>query len=301
MDLSVTKVMKVMHNLPPLNALKAFEATARLLSFTKAAQELNVTRAAVSQQVKSLEHYLDAVLIERRGTQLRLTPAAYDYLPVVSQLFIGLSTTTEHLFTRQRHQQLCLHVAHSFCMQWLMPRLADFRRQHPQISYKLTTTANALPNSSAIADVEVINGYGDWQTEELQRLTIERWIVVASPGFLRLNPINSLAELAHAPRLATGGYRETWQHWFEYHGYQQNISRLVAEFDHSMLAIEAAVNQMGVALVRDLLVEDHLRQGILVQVGQWYMPTEGAHYLLCRNTHKPAANLFCEWLKNSVS
>lgn len=90
-----------MQNLPPLNSLKAFEATARLRSFTKAAEELNVTRAAVSQQVKSLEMYLDATLFERNGAQLILTQAVRDYLPVVSNVFQSLSAATQHLFSRQ--------------------------------------------------------------------------------------------------------------------------------------------------------------------------------------------------------
>ena len=95
-------------------------------SFTKAAEELNVTRAAVSQQVKSLEVYLDATLFERNGAQLNLTQAAHEYLPVVSHVFQSLSAATQHLFSRQQQAQLTLHVAHSFCSQWLMPRLADF-------------------------------------------------------------------------------------------------------------------------------------------------------------------------------
>ncbi|MED5505108.1 MAG: LysR family transcriptional regulator, partial [Pseudomonadota bacterium] len=177
-----------MQNLPPLNSLKAFEATARLQSFTKAAEELNVTRAAVSQQVKSLEVYLDATLFERNGAQLNLTQAAHGYLPVVSHVFQSLSAATQHLFSRQQQAQLTLHVAHSFCTQWLMPRLADFHRQHPKISFKVSTTANAMPSNSDIADVEIINGYGEWQSQQAIQLTRENWIVVASPGFLHLNP-----------------------------------------------------------------------------------------------------------------
>lgn len=172
-----------MQNLPPLNALKAFEATARLRSFTKAAKELNVTRAAVSQQVKSLELQLNAILFERNGAQLLLTQAAQAYLPVVSQTLQMLSVATQHLFARQKNTQLTLHVAHSFCSQWLMPRLADFHRQHPDVVVKISTTANTVPNASAIADVEIINGYGDWQSEQAVQLTQENWIVVASPGF----------------------------------------------------------------------------------------------------------------------
>lgn len=289
-----------MQNLPPLNSLKAFEATARLQSFTKAAEELNVTRAAVSQQVKSLEAYLDATLFERNGAQLNLTQAAHEYLPVVSHVFQSLSAATQHLFSRQQQAQLTLHVAHSFCSQWLMPRLADFHRQHPKISFKVSTTANAMPSNSDIADVEIINGYGEWQSQKAIQLTRENWIVVASPGFLHLNPVRDLADLTRLPKLATGGYQETWQCWLEQQGYQGTSIKLTGEFEHSLLAIEAAVNQLGVLLVRDLLVEDHLQQGTLVKVGEWSMPSRGSHYMIIRDEEKPHVKAFVDWIMQSL-
>ncbi|CAE6938737.1 Bacterial regulatory helix-turn-helix protein [Vibrio sp. B1FIG11] len=289
-----------MQNLPPLNSLKAFEATARLQSFTKAAEELNVTRAAVSQQVKSLEAYLDATLFERNGAQLNLTQAAHEYLPVVSHVFQSLSAATQHLFSRQQQAQLTLHVAHSFCSQWLMPRLADFHRQHPKISFKVSTTANAMPSNSDIADVEIINGYGEWQSQKAIQLTRENWIVVASPGFLNLNPVRDLADLTRLPKLATGGYQETWQCWLEQQGYQGTSIKLTGEFEHSLLAIEAAVNQLGVLLVRDLLVEDHFQQGTLVKVGEWSMPSRGAHYMIIRDEEKPHVKAFVDWIMQSL-
>ncbi|YCO01374.1 LysR substrate-binding domain-containing protein [Vibrio sp. VNB-15] len=289
-----------MQNLPPLNSLKAFEATARLQSFTKAAEELNVTRAAVSQQVKSLEVYLDATLFERNGAQLNLTQAAHEYLPVVSHVFQSLSAATQHLFSRQKQAQLTLHVAHSFCSQWLMPRLADFHRQYPEVSFKISTTANAVPSNSDIADVEIINGYGNWHSQQAVQLTQENWIVVASPGFLYLNPIANLSQLAHAATLATSGYQETWQSWLAYQGYQGKLPRLTAEFEHSLLAIEAAINQLGVLLVRDLLVEDHLQQGTLVRIGEWSMPSRGAHHMIVKNEEKPHVKAFTKWLLHSL-
>lgn len=289
-----------MQNLPPLNSLKAFEATARLQSFTKAAEELNVTRAAVSQQVKSLEVYLDATLFERNGAQLNLTQAAHGYLPVVSHVFQSLSAATQHLFSRQQQAQLTLHVAHSFCSQWLMPRLADFHRQHPKISFKVSTTANAMPSNSDIADVEIINGYGEWQSQQAIQLTRENWIVVASPGFLHLNPVRDLADLIRLPKLATGGYQETWQCWLGQQGYQGTSIKLTGEFEHSLLAIEAAVNQLGVLLVRDLLVEDHLQQGTLVKVGEWSMPSRGAHHMIIRDEEKPHVKAFVDWVMQSL-
>ncbi|EIU7058201.1 LysR substrate-binding domain-containing protein [Vibrio vulnificus] len=285
-----------MQNLPPLNALKAFEAAARMQSFTKAAEELNVTRAAVSQQVKALESLLEAVLFERHGAQLVLTEAARDYLPVVSNLFQQLAVTTDQLFNRRQNGQLVLHVAHSFCLQWLLPRLGDFRRRYPQWPLKISTTSNTLPDNSATADVEIINGYGDWQYDQVTKLTEENWILVASPGFLQLNPIATLDDLINVPRLATSGYVETWPRWFDYHEISAACGKMALEFDHSTLSIEAAVHQLGVLLVRDLLVDDHLRQGSLVQVGGWSMPSAGAHHLIVRNADKPQVDAFVHWL-----
>ncbi|EJU9867949.1 LysR family transcriptional regulator [Vibrio vulnificus] len=285
-----------MQNLPPLNALKAFEAAARLQSFTKAAEELNVTRAAVSQQVKALESQLEAVLFERHGAQLVLTEAARDYLPVVSNLFQQLAVTTDQLFNRRQNGQLVLHVAHSFCLQWLLPRLGDFRRRYPQWPLKISTTSNTLPDNSATADVEIINGYGDWQYDQVTKLTEENWILVASPGFLQLNPIATLDDLINVPLLATSGYVETWPRWFDYHEISAACGKMALEFDHSTLSIEAAVHQLGVLLVRDLLVDDHLRQGSLVQVGGWSMPSAGAHHLIVRNADKPQVDAFVHWL-----
>ncbi|EHI9300062.1 LysR family transcriptional regulator [Vibrio vulnificus] len=285
-----------MQNLPPLNALKAFEAAARMQSFTKAAEELNVTRAAVSQQVKALESQLEAVLFERHGAQLVLTEAARDYLPVVSNLFQQLAVTTDQLFNRRQNGQLVLHVAHSFCLQWLLPRLGDFRCRYPQWPLKISTTSNTLPDNSATADVEIINGYGDWQYDQVTKLTEENWILVASPGFLQLNPIATLDDLINVPRLATSGYVETWPRWFDYHEISAACGKMALEFDHSTLSIEAAVHQLGVLLVRDLLVDDHLRQGSLVQVGGWSMPSAGAHHLIVRNADKPQVDAFVHWL-----
>lgn len=289
-----------MQSLPPLNLLRAFEATARLQSFTKAAEELNVTRAAVSQQVKSLELQLNATLFERKDTHLTLTSSAKEYWPVVNHVLQTLSTSTHHLFTRPQNKQITLHVAHSFCSQWLMPRLADFQRQFPDVSFKISTTANTVPNASAIADIEIINGDGGWQEQQAIQLTQENWIVVASPGFIQLNPIDDLTKLSQTPKICTSGYHESWPVWFAYQGYQGKVSKVIAEFEHSLLAIQAATNQLGVLLVRDFLVEDELQQGILVQIGDWRMPSSGAHYMMVRASEKSHVNTFAQWLIQSL-
>lgn len=285
--------------LPPLNALKAFESAARLKSLTKAADELNVTRAAVSQQVKQLEQTLSATLFERSGSKLTLTEDAQYYLPLLTQVFDSLSVGTEQLFEKRRRHLVTLSIAQSFCHQWLIPRLAEFKRLHPHIELKITTTSNAYPSANQAADVEIINGVLPLGGDESNCLAQEHWRVVASPGFLKRQPICDLASLAQADKLATTGYRENWRYWFDRLGHSGEMTRPVIQFDHSLLAVEAAVCGLGVLLVKDLLVEDQLKQGELHIVGEWQLASETCHYVLCHNQSNSHALEFAHWLRHS--
>lgn len=289
-----------MPSLPPLNALRAFEATARHLSFTKAAEELNVTRAAVSQQVKQLEHFLDARLVERKGSQLSLTQHALRYLPVLTNSFQSVSASTEQLFLKKQRAELHVRVAQSFCHQWLIPRLADFRRQFPDLAIKLTTTSDPLPDDSRCADIEILNGYpGSYASYTARRLTHERWVIVASPGYLKLNPIRTMHELLTADKLAISGYQENWAQLFSQYGLAKRRLTMSIQFDHTLLAVEAAVNHLGVLMVRDVLVQEALRQGALCRVGEYGLVTEGGHYLIVRH-QSPISDHFCHWLTQAL-
>ncbi|WP_277205860.1 LysR substrate-binding domain-containing protein [Vibrio misgurnus] len=287
--------------LPPLNALKAFESAARLKSLTNAAAELNVTRAAVSQQVKQLELYLNATLFERSGSKLVLTEEAEYYLPLLTQVFDSLSVGTEQLFARKRRRLLTLHIAQSFCHQWLIPRLAEFRQQNPQIELKISTTSNPYPNSNQRADIEIINGTLPIEQTEAICLIDEHWIAVAAPDYLQQHPINDLADLAQAAKLATSGYRENWKYWLASLGYDQSVSKPIMQFDHSLLAIEAATFGLGVLLVKDILVQQLLDRGELVLVGEWRIACETRHYLLSHNANHHDGNLFIEWLNFNLN
>lgn len=284
---------------PPLNALKAFESAARLKSLTKAAEELSVTRAAVSQQVKQLEQYLNAALFERVGSKLVLTAEAEYYLPLLTQLFDSLSVGTEQLFERKRRHLVHLHIAQSLCHQWLLPRLVEFKRLYPTVELKISTTSNPYPNSNQTADVEIINGVLPADSPDALRLTDEQWVVVASPNYLQQYPILELSDLALAEKLATAGYREHWAYWFDYCDYQDAVTKPSIQFDHSLLAIEAAILGLGVLLVKDMLVDGPLKRGELVRVGHWTMPSETQHYIVHHSRHNPHAVQFVDWILRS--
>jgi len=286
--------------LPPLNALKAFESAARLKSLTKAAEELYVTRAAVSQQVKQLEQYLEATLFERSGSKLTLTDDAQYYLPLLTQMFDSLSVGTEQLFERKRRNLLTLNVAQSFCLQWLIPRLADFRRHHPDVELKISTTSNPYPNSSQTADIEIINGMLPKQSQHTAQLGDEYWLLVASPSYLSQKRVAELTQLAQADKISTTGYRENWNYWFKQLGYTDEWLKPRLHFDHSLLAVEAAVCGLGVLMVKNILVEDQLKQGALIEVGKWKIPCETSHYILCHNPSNSNAIQFFDWLRHSI-
>ena len=287
--------------LPPLNALKAFESAARLQSLTKASEELNVTRAAVSQQVKQLEHYLEATLFERSGSKLTLTDDAQYYLPLLTQMFDSLSVGTEQLFERERRNLLTLNVAQSFCHQWLIPRVSEFKRLNPNLELKIATTSNPYPNTSQTADIEIINGMLPKESQLTERLTDEHWVLVASQSYLKQHGVMELTDIAEAEKITTSGYRENWTYWFNQVGYCDDWVKPKLHFDHSLLAVEAAVCGLGILLVKDVLVEEQLKQGELIKVGEWKVPCETSHYILCHNPSNSMAIEFFDWLRHSFN
>lgn len=290
-----------MRYLPPLNALRAFEAAARHQNLSKAADELNVSRTAVSQQVKQLELYLNAKLFIRQGSLLKLTDQATHYLPLLSNSFDALSNGTVNLFERNKKQQLTLRIAQSFCQQWLLPRLADFKRQQPNVTIKMLTTNHLYPQQNDSVDIEIINGYGDWSQPDSIQLTDESWLVVASPSLQTQLDLQTLEDLALTEKITTFGYHEKWQDWFDLQQFKGKVSEPTLLFENSQLAIEAALNSLGILFVRSLLVENDLKEGRLVQLSEVSLPSKSHHYLLCQQAslHKKVVSDFKQWLLES--
>lgn len=292
-----------MRYLPPLNALRAFEAAARHKNLSKAADELNVSRTAISLQVKQLELYLNATLFIRQGSLLQLTEQATHYLPLLSHSFDTLSNATLNLFERKKQQQLTMRISQSFCQQWLLPRLADFKRQTPNVSIKILTTNNIYPQQNDNIDLEIINGYGDWPQSGAIKLTDESWLVVASPRLKTQISIQTLTELAQAEKISTFGYHEKWQDWFDMQQFTGEVSEATLLFENSQLAIEAAVNGLGILFVRSLLVEDELKTGRLVTLSDAALASKSHHYFLCQQNgrEKKVVNDFKQWLLKSFN
>lgn len=287
------------NRLPPLNALLAFETAARYQSLTRAAEELCVTQGAISQRVKQLEDFLDIRLFVRRGSRIELTDEARSYLPLLSWLFESLKKGTDDLFRGEQQTQLTLRVAHSFAEHWLIPRLARFHQAYPGILLRLLATNHAIPDEPGEVDVEIINGYGNWPDREAEQLTDDNWVVVASPALLVHYPANApLHLLSSYPKLGCYGYREGWRDWFQQQDPQQGYTLPLMEFSTSSLAIAAALQGLGLLLVRYPLVRQLLASRELVLAHPYRMPSQSNHYLLIP-PHKRGLEkirLFRHWL-----
>lgn len=287
--------------LPPLKALKSFEAAARLRSLTRAAEELHVTQGAVSQQVRLLEEYLDTRLFIRKPRGLELTGAAQAYLPVLSEAFSLLQTGTNELFGKDHRVLLKVKCGSSFLQRWLMPRLKDFYRQHPGIRLRLLSAVWPSEDQVEDADIEISNGYGDWSGMQVERISHEHLLAVASPAFVQQYRLKTdLTQLMVAPLISIIGGKENWPQWFR----QQGIDTLpmpLLECDTSTAAFDAACQGLGVLLARNLTLQPLLDSGQLIQVHPFRLKASGAHYLVLPNKSlSPKVIAFRDWLKAAL-
>ena len=159
--------------LPPLNGLRAFEAAARHMSFTDAADELSVTQAAISHQVRGLEQRLGLKLFVRRNRSLLLSEAGQAYLPAVRAAFDQLNEATEKLLQKDRGGHLTVTTTASFAMKWLVPRLGGFQRANPEIDVRISTGTGLIDFSREDVDIGIRYGRGQWPSLTAERL-VER-------------------------------------------------------------------------------------------------------------------------------
>ena len=289
--------------LPPLNALKAFEATARHQSITKAAEELCVTQAAVSQQVKQLESYLDVALLVRQGRKITLTDEAKVYLPVLNSAFDALAIQTKELFGKNKKSLLNIRCTYSFSRCYLAERLANFIAQHPDILVRLVPSNTTIPEDNNQPDIEILNGYGNWLNCNMEQITNDEWVVVASDSLLVHYPMPTpIYYFANYPKISTIGYRESWQDWFAFNDFGAEFSPAIIETTSSCLAIEMAESGAGFLLVKRFLVQKSLAANKLKIVCEQAMPSQGHHYLISKsNGNKLAIETFRQWLVKQLA
>ena len=297
-----------------MNMLRAFEAAARCESVTLAAQELHVTQSAVSHQIKALEAWLGVALVQRNGRRLGLTAEGAAYLPSLSSAFDLMAQATGRIERRGRRNTLTVNSMATLSAQWLIPRLASFCAEVPDVDVQLSTTASAFDFDPAAYDVSIRCMYDIERAELLRK---DKWQGVQIEAFLpeSLTPlcspqlvsgklaIRKPADLRKHTLLLSRSTPMFWQDWLAAAGEPELHAANMVTFDHTHLAVQAAIQGMGVALGNPHQLRDVLDNGLLVRPFPqleidlknvyWIRPPYAAQ--------NPQAVAFCEWLKRSGS
>ena len=258
----------MVRSLPPLNALRAFDSAGRHLSFTKAAAELNVTPAAVSHQVKALEDLLEVPLFRRLPRALRLTEAGQAALPMLSEGFDRLAKGVEQMRAHRESGVLTISVSPSFGAMWLVPRLERFRSRHPDIEIRIDGTDRLVDPAQGDADVALRYGPGGYKGVLVERLFSQVNTPVCSPTLLKGDhPLRRPEDLRHHNLLHIDwkDAEASWRMWLLAAGLHDIDPTRGPHFSMEHMAVQAALDGQGVALVGDILVADHLAAGRLVR------------------------------------
>jgi LysR family glycine cleavage system transcriptional activator len=285
--------------LPHLTWLRAFEASARHLSFTNAAQELNLTQAAISKQVKLLEHYLREPLFERKPRSLVLTKVGAAYLPKVRDGFERLAAGTEEVFGLRRSEVLTVRAPVGYSVNWIAPRLQGFFDRHPDTEIRLVSSVWGEQFDNERFDLDIQYGTGRWPGYKADRLTWEVIKPVCAPSLLEgEHAIRKPADLAHHRLLHVLGYEEGWADWLRYAKASGINSGQGLQFDTSLLAFEFASRGGGVALARSSMFGIEIERGRLVEPFSIEAPLQEAFHLISPETGRdhPDAQKFRDWL-----
>jgi LysR family glycine cleavage system transcriptional activator len=282
--------------LPPLNALKAFEAAARSESFTRAAQELRVTQGAVSQQVKALEATLGIKLFMRERQRLLLTEAGRDYLAVIRDALDRIAAGTERLVQQQTSGVLTVSTSPDFAAKWLVHRLGRFAEAHPDIDLRVSATMHHVDFAREAVDLAVRHGDGDWAGLDVVRLCAEELFPVCSPKLLGRDRITRAADLLKFPLLRLDDWK-TWLRWFDAAGVGDPVAHGPVLNRASML-IDAAVDGQGIALARTTLAAFDLINGRLVKPIDVALRMSNTYWIVCPrvNASVPKIAMFRNWL-----
>lgn len=289
--------------LPPLNALRAFEAAARHLSFTRAAEELFVTQAAVSHQIKSLEEHLTIKLFMRKNRALLLTEEGQAYYLDIKDIFTALHDATEKLLARGAKGAITVSLQPSFAIQWLVPRLNAFNLLHPEIDVRIKAVDQPDNSLTEDVDVAIYYGRGRWTNVLAEQLHTEYLIPVCSPLLINgKKPLYTVNDLANHTLLHDTSRRD-WKRWFKEVGVKGVNVNHGPIFSHSAMVLQAAVHGQGIALANSVLAKPDIDAGRLVCPFNDVLVSKNAYYIVCREQQADLGKIqaFREWVLDTVS
>jgi LysR family transcriptional regulator, glycine cleavage system transcriptional activator len=284
--------------LPPLNALRAFEAAARHLSFTRAADELHVTQTAISHQIKALEERLGVRLFRRLPRGLLLTEEAQRYLPPIRDAFHLIAAATEQLGAGSSSGRLTVSVLPSFAAKWLVPRLGRFRATYPDLDLRISASSQLVDFVRDDVDIAIRMGRGRYPGLRVDRLFGESMLLVCAPKLLTgAHPLRRPEDLREQVLLHDDDHTG-WQLWLELAGVEGVDPTRGPIFTDSAMVVQAAAEGQGVALARRVLAAGDLAAGRLVQPFEVSLPHDLAYYLVSpeATAEQPRIRAFRAWL-----
>ncbi|RJF94666.1 LysR family transcriptional regulator [Oleomonas cavernae] len=290
--------------IPPLGLLVAFEAAARLGSFTRAAAELNLTQGAISRQVKDLEERLGLALFERVRQRVALTPAGRFYADSLRETLSRFATATAQTIAfKGRGGTLDLAILPTFGTRWLIPRLPDFFARHRDVTIRFATRLRPFDFAREGLDAAIHFGDDFWPGATLHRLMGEVLVPVAAPALVKRERLAAPADLRRATLLIQATRPKAWPEWFAANDLGPVGDQPTLSFEQFAMVLQAAVAELGVAMVPRLLVAEELARGELqVLFGTAVTSTQG--YFLAYPTEKsalPPLAAFRDWLLEKVA
>ncbi|CAI1609747.1 Gcv operon activator [Serratia fonticola] len=284
--------------LPPLNALRVFDAAARHLSFTKAAEELFVTQAAVSHQIKSLEDFLGLKLFRRRNRSLLLTEEGQSYYLDIKEIFSSINEATRKLQARSAKGALTVSLPPSFAIQWLVPRLSSFNSAYPGIDVRIQAIDREEEKLADDVDVAIFYGRGNWPGVRTERLYAEYLLPVCSPSLLMgEHALKVPGDLAYHTLLHDTSRRD-WLAYTRQLGLQHINVQQGPIFSHSAMVVQAAVHGQGIALVNNVMAQTEIEAGRLVCPFNDVLVSKNAFYLVCHDSQAELGKIaaFRQWI-----
>lgn len=261
---------------PSISALCAFEAVARTLSFTHAAEELSLTQSAVSRQIRSLESQLNCVLIVRNTRITALSPAGREYLSKISPALTEIRNASLNALSKDQQRFATIALLPTFGTRWLMPRIPKFLQKYPDVTINFITRIGKFDFYNDDIDGAIYHGLNNWEDVDLTLLKRENLIPVASRDFLENHPVQSPNDLINLPKLRMKSRPNDWRHWFETQNLNstQNSGMIFEQFS---LVTQACMAGVGIALMPEFLIEPELQNGNLIKIGD-SVQNDSAYY-----------------------
>lgn len=292
---------------PSMSSLRALEAAARHLSYTRAAEDMFVTQSAISHQIKHIEELWGFTLFQRRGRTLILTEAGHAIVPIVRDFIRRLTVTLEDLKEAQSGSTaLRVTLLQSFAFKWLVPRLGHFNHEYPDINVWISTTDELVDFDSVNADVGIRLGYGNWSNLYEEMLLQEYVFPVCSPHFLEeYGTPEKPGDLLSLPLLRRNAIDilQRWRDWFRDADVTVRKMPKGTHFPQTSLAIQAAIDDQGVALARSAHVLDDVKAGRLVRLfPEVKSKSNLSYFFVCirGREHEPQITAFRGWLKREA-